>query len=223
MNKIIECPLCGYKARNFKPFGLKPRADAKCPHCGAVERHRLIGWYLFSRALLREGTRILDIAATPALVRAIDDRFKLNRVRIDLYSDSVDVKSNLENVCFGNEVFDAIFCVHVLEHVHDDAQALAELYRVLNYGGWALLMVPIDDKRENTDEDFEVVDPREREIRFGQSDHLRLYGRDFVQRCVNAGFRMQVIAPKDSVIKWHALLPYEKIHIGWKDKPGCVV
>jgi SAM-dependent methyltransferase len=166
--------------------------------------------------MLREGMRILDVAPTPALIRAIDTRVKLNRVNVDLHSDIVDVKMNLEKVSFHNEVFDAAFCIHVLEHVYDDSKALDELYRVLKVGGWAILMVPIDNERETTDEGRDVIDPQERIQRFGQSDHLRVYGKDFVKRCELAGFEMDVIVPTDEIINRHAILPREKIYLGWR-------
>jgi ubiquinone/menaquinone biosynthesis C-methylase UbiE len=85
--------------------------------------------------------------------------------------------------------FDAVLCNHVLEHVPDDRKALGEIFRVLKPGGWAILMVPLSSRAE-TDEDPTVVDPKERERRFGQDDHVRLYGQDYQARLEAAGFHV---------------------------------
>lgn len=42
-----------------------------------------------------------------------------------------------------------------------------------------MVLVPFDDPAE-TDEDPSVTGPRERARRFGQHDHVRMYGRDLV-------------------------------------------
>jgi hypothetical protein len=68
---------------------------------------------------------------------------------------------------------------------------MSELMRVLKPGGWAILQVPIALVPESTDEDPTVVDPDEREARFGQYDHVRLYGRDYVARLERAGFSVE--------------------------------
>ena len=38
----LHCPVCGRDAFRFSPFGIVPRPHAQCPHCGALERHRLV-------------------------------------------------------------------------------------------------------------------------------------------------------------------------------------
>jgi ubiquinone/menaquinone biosynthesis C-methylase UbiE len=94
---------------------------------------------------------------------------------------------------FGAGSFDLILCSHVLEHVPDDRQALSELRRVLRPDGLALLQHPIDDI-DQTDEDPVVVDPSERLRRWGQADHVRTYGHDYLQRLVDAGFQVELRA-----------------------------
>ena len=99
-------------------------------------------------------------------------------------------KEDITNLSFKDNSFDIIFCSHVLEHIEDDKRAMKELYRVLNPAGFAILQVPI--LREKTFEDFNIKSPKLREKVFGQSDHVRIYGKDFKYRLENVGFKVKV-------------------------------
>jgi hypothetical protein len=48
---------------------------------------------------------------------------------------------------------------------------------------------------EITYEDNSIVKPAEREKAFGQGDHVRLYGKDYLSRLQAAGFEAQEIWP----------------------------
>jgi SAM-dependent methyltransferase len=102
-------------------------------------------------------------------------------------------KIDILDITYSDNFFDAILCTHVLEHVDNDIQAMKEFYRVLKPGGWAVLQVPIDYSRADTFEDNSINTPEEREKHFGQRDHLRLYGRDYSQRLIKAGFNVDCI------------------------------
>ena len=52
------------------------------------------------------------------------------------------VLSNAEELDFANETFDVVTALDVLEHVDDDLQALAEMWRVAKPGGLLVLTVP---------------------------------------------------------------------------------
>jgi SAM-dependent methyltransferase len=189
----VECPCCGGKFRRFVPYGVRPRRPrAQCPACGSVERHRLIWLYLRERTdLFVRAQRFLHVApeaSFQARLRAIPG---LRYASADLASPLADVRADVQLLPFADGAFDALFCHHVLEHVPDDRAALRELLRVLRPGGWALLQSPIRSGRAETDEDPSVVDPRERERRFGQRDHVRLYGRDYADRLRSAGFAVE--------------------------------
>lgn len=67
------------------------------------------------------------------------------------------------------------------------------MHRVLKPGGHALLLVPLAIDGLDTDKD---LDPAERDRRFGQWDHVQLYGRDdFLRRMRQAGFSVSVFDP----------------------------
>jgi SAM-dependent methyltransferase len=94
---------------------------------------------------------------------------------------------------FAERSFDALICSHVLEHVPDDRAAMKECRRLLRPGGWLVIQIPMHPLP--TDEDPSLVDPVIRQQRFGQDDHVRMYGPDVVQRLQDAGFHVTMFPP----------------------------
>lgn len=103
---------------------------------------------------------------------------------------------DITNIPSDSNSYDAIICIHVLEHVEDDLKAIDELYRVLKPGGWALISVPIDFNRK-TYEDPTIVDPDQRREHFGEEQHVRLYGNDFADRLIRSGFEVSLDRGED--------------------------
>jgi SAM-dependent methyltransferase len=87
--------------------------------------------------------------------------------------------------------FTGVITSHVLEHVPDDQAAISEMHRVLVPGGWALVIVPVNDELETTFEDASIKSRWQRERFFGQHDHVRVYGRDFPFRLRAVGFDVE--------------------------------
>ena len=57
-------------------------------------------------------------------------------INLDLFKgNEVDIKGDLLDLPFSNEVADTISCTGVLEHVSEPSKALKEIYRVLKFGG----------------------------------------------------------------------------------------
>lgn len=88
---------------------------------------------------------------------------------------------------------DAIVCNHVLEHIPDDRRALSEFFRVLRPQGWAILQVPISLSLVHSIEDATANTPSKRFSIFGQEDHVRIYGRDYLDRLEQSGFTVTVL------------------------------
>ena len=66
-----QCPVCGAEYRRFLPYGyVTSRADALCPHCLSLERHRLLWlWLTHETDLMTSRPRLLHIAPEVCLMR----------------------------------------------------------------------------------------------------------------------------------------------------------
>ncbi len=189
------CPCCRSHLRAFASYGDRPRPDALCPVCGALERHRLASLFLDGREDLLGGLRrILHVAPEPPVARLLQNFAEEAYVSVDLSPDGVAVQADLTRMPFPSQSFDCVYCSHVLEHVPEDGRAMAELHRVLRPGGWALIQVPV--RRERTIEDPAITSPDRRRELFGQPDHVRVYGRDVGDRLRRARFAVQVEQPQ---------------------------
>ena len=138
---------------------------------------------------------MLHFAPEPALLKPMERIPGLDYLTADLDPSRAMVRVDITDIQFEGNRFDALYCSHVLEHVPDDRRAIRELLRVLKPGGWALFMVPI--KRDRTYEDPGITDPAERERIFGQHDHVRAYGPDFLDRLTEAGFHARAMRLQD--------------------------
>jgi len=140
---------------------------------------------------------MLHVAPEPPLERALKKLPNLRYLTADLYNSTAMVVMDITNIHYPDHSFDVIYCSHVLEHVPDDRKAIQEFYRVLSPKGYAVFLVPIT--AEKTFEDPTITDPAERERLFGQDDHVRRYGPDFMDRLKEGGFDAQDISARDLV------------------------
>ena len=190
------CPCCGWPNRGFLDregvFGLNE--DGYCPRCNAKARHRRDWLYLKANTnLFTDELRLLEVAPCRALARQFRRMPNLQFLGLDLDPTAVSttVAGDVAAAPLDSEVIDAVVCIHVLEHVNDDRAALEEIFRVLRPGGWALVSVPLLSG-ELTREDPAITAPEDRERMFGEKDHVRYYGTDFIDRLEGAGFEVDL-------------------------------
>ena len=62
--------------------------------------------------------------------------------------------SDLLNLPFGEDTFDAALSIVTLEHVTDPARVLTELHRCLKPGGWLLLITPLEWEEHQQPHDY---------------------------------------------------------------------
>jgi hypothetical protein len=135
------CPVCQQSARRFLRFGpVVAREDARCPHCGALERHRLVWLYLVNRTELFDGKpkRMLHVAPEQCFERRLRARLGAGYLTADLLDPHTMERMDITDIQYPDESFDVIYCSHVLEHVPDDRRAMREFHahhREQNDGG----------------------------------------------------------------------------------------
>jgi SAM-dependent methyltransferase len=204
------CTICAYQGF-FGAFGRPPRLDAQCPQCGSLERHRFQWMYLGETELQRP---ILHAAAETALERKLRQRYASDYRTSDLLGPA-DLRLDLEKIDLPDASVGTVICNHVLEHL-DDRKALREIHRILQKGGKLVCSVPIVWGWETTYEDPTITSAHERELHFGQDDHVRFYGRDFVDRLREADFSVDEWStqPRDCVT--YSLQRGDKFFVGTK-------
>tara|TARA_B100001245_G_C22881953_1_gene424200 strand:- start:1198 stop:1965 length:768 start_codon:yes stop_codon:yes gene_type:complete len=188
----VLCPICKIELKKFFPYGRETRENALCPNCLSLERHRLLFLYLKSETdVFKKNINLLHIAPEECFINIFKKSKNISYTTGDLYSPLAEVKMDIHKIPFQNETFDVILCNHVLEHVDDDKKALKEIERVMKKEGFAILQVPFYYPiPEKTLEDRSIINPAEREKDYGQSDHVRKYGKDYPERIKSQGMKV---------------------------------
>jgi SAM-dependent methyltransferase len=199
-----------------------------CPICFANSRARLLLQYIERETRILSADPpigVLHIAPEYGIFVRLRAKKVINYRPVDIslqeYRDTGGVAyCDITAIDHSDESFDLIICSHVLEHIPDDRRAMKELFRVLKRGGRAILQVPISASLQSTVEDPSLSDPRERERRFGQHDHFRIYGADYTTRLQECGFLVETFDPKsrwgEALVEELRLNPREKLFIGRK-------
>jgi len=202
-------PIDGKKFRKFLPYGYgEQRPNVLSPSTFSLERHRLIWLYLKNETdFFSAPKKVLHIAPEQCFLKLFKKQKNLSYTSADLYSPIADVKADICDLPFNDNVFDVVFCNHVLEHIENDTKAMSELYRVLKPGGLGIFQIPQDLSLAKTYEDFSITSSKDRKKHFGQYDHVRVYGKDYFDRLRAVGFKVHEIdysktLSEDSIIKY---------------------
>lgn len=226
--EAVHCPCCNGFFPRFIAGGPVLRPNACCPRCGSLERHRLLWLYLQEKTdFFTSRLSVLHVAPEAVFQEKFKRLTNLDYLSADIASPLAMIQMDITEIPFPDNTFDVILCSHVLEHIPDDRRAMAEIFRVLKPGGWAILQVPIDMKREVTYEDPTITEPEERRRHFGQDDHVRWYGKDYGERLSSAGFDVSVrdfaAALPAETLRTCGILPQEKIYHCCKPISGEVI
>ena len=214
LGQARRCPLCNSGLRAFLPlpgefrvrleirgrsFGAEEfetlsLTDYLCPVCRSADRDRLCALYVQRVApSAPEGGLLLHFAPERALAAFLRRTLPLRYRSADLLRSDVDDRgvdlTELGRYATGS--VGCFVCCHVLEHVPDDARAMRELCRVLAPTGWGIVLSPVLTELHPSFEDPGATTPAQRQERFGQEDHVRVYGkRDFIARLEAAGLQV---------------------------------
>ncbi len=176
------------------------RRNQQCPFCLANDRMR------FTLEVLKQYTdmmkvpcQVLEIAPIAGLELYLKKHARCEYVSGDIAPGRAQRVLDITRLDLPSESFDYLICCHVMEHISDEAAALAEIRRVLKPGGCALLSMPISLSTERTFETTSANTPAKRLEIYGQDDHVRLYGLDTAARLKRFGFDVREIVAKDAM------------------------
>ncbi len=225
-----ECPICGTVSALFGPVGQSNplltelqvvgggrRLHVVCPRCCSTDRERLVYLYLRDQGWFQpRRERILHVGPERSLGAVLTRTAGLRYVSADLKLRRARLRADLTSLPFADRAFGLVICNHVLEHIPDEGKALAEIRRVLEPGGQAVLQVPISSALTHTREDPSITDAEGRHRTFGQADHVRLHARDYPDRLAAAGFSVTVLDPEETwgreTMRRYGLIRGERLH-----------
>ncbi|MDL1979162.1 MAG: class I SAM-dependent methyltransferase [Deltaproteobacteria bacterium] len=196
----FACPVCGYSGPfvdKNPPTGL--RKHAKCPKCGAIERHR-IQYLVVSNVLNNVDTsslKMLHFAPEPFFREFFSKRFGQYETA-DLNMRGVDHKVDLQKLPFEDQSYDFVFASHLLEHIPNDEKAISEIRRILKPNGIAILPVPVVAEKT-----IEYPEPNPHEVY-----HVRAPGFNYFDRYNRYFSKLDKIS-SDSLPSRYQLFVYE--------------
>lgn len=214
-----ECNFCGYRGL-FHAVDHPPIYDDMCPNCNSIARHRLVGLFLQRRPELGSAGRVIHFApqSEEELAKILKQRSNEYQTA-DINGEHCDLELNLEAIELPNSTIHLCVLNHVLEHVRDDRKALAELYRCLAPGGSAIITVPIVEGWPTTYESEDTsaqASDHDRFLRFGNPEHVRMYGADLRQRISEAGFDLETFTATPDDVLCYSLERGETVFIAKK-------
>jgi SAM-dependent methyltransferase len=214
------CNICGGSA--FHDFG--ERKKVLCTGCQSLERHRLIRVVLQALDYLSYENshgkkRVLHLAPEAATHSYLFSVFGSGYYAADLtpsrYPHAQTLKLALPRGfdIFPDNYFDLIVHNHVLEHIPGNYQHhIRRFAEILKPGGRMVFTIPAIRMDSLTVEGGENLPTDEARLRaHGQADHLKTFGRDFLDymdslqggtfetASVSNDVRQEVIAPNDPV------------------------
>lgn len=208
-----KCLFCGNSLDQFLPGG-EPndiftkkniigggyRKNAICPVCGSLDRTRWVYWVLkkFTDIFVGEN-RVIHFAPECYLRKRLEENKNCDYYPVDLKNTVEGLRvhrADITNIPYPDAFADYIIVNHVLEHISDEKKAVDELKRILKEKGKIIMSFPIS-VNENTLEDNRIMTDEQREMYYGQKDHVRLYGKDFKNHFEHYGFQVNIYSPKD--------------------------
>jgi SAM-dependent methyltransferase len=193
------CPICN--GTEFTIYNKRPVAS--CVNCRSLERGRLQFIIFQHLGLPKRQSRILHIAPERHLHKLFRECSGELYHPCDFEPDNKNYKKLGGRIyeidlCrdifrFPTNSFDLIVHNHVLEHIPCEVSTvLAEHKRVLAPGGSLVFSVPFRGSR--TDEDLSPdLTVEERLRRFGQSDHVRIFGTSDFPKVVQKVFGQDLL------------------------------
>jgi len=166
-----QCTVCNKKLSKFLTL---PNNDLICPKCGSLSRDRRL-FTIITEGYLKPQIKVLDFSPSRCLARKLKSDKTIEYISTDLSGKFIaDFSFDITKIDLPSNSIDLIICYHILEHIDNDKLAMSELWRILKPGGHAIIQTPFKEG-DGVYEDFSITNPKDREIHFGQDDHVRIY------------------------------------------------
>lgn len=146
------CPCCD-KAATFETWNHEMRETFKCMNCGCIPRERAL---MVTIEKYFPNWRDLAIHESSPAQRGTSVKLKAqckNYITSQYYPGQpfgsiIDghQNENLEQLTFGDSLFDIVVSQDVLEHVYDPAKTFSEIARTLKPGGAHIFTTPLVNK-----------------------------------------------------------------------------
>ncbi|WP_299776928.1 methyltransferase domain-containing protein [uncultured Formosa sp.] len=206
----FQCPICQFKMSHF--VRLK-NGNTLCPHCGSLSRTRRL-WTMLEDYV--DGKSVLHFSPSKSI------SYKFSELKTVIYETSdfmgefqAQKRYNIEAINVPNDTYDVVICYHILEHINKDAQAMAELYRILRPNGICYIQTPF--KSGDIYEDDSITTSEERLKHFGQEDHVRIYSvQGLMGRLVKSGFKVKAKTFSEDENNFHGFSTSETVIIAEK-------
>ncbi len=215
----LEDPIDNRTYKKFLPYGYgSERSNALSPGTLSLERHRALYLYLKEKTdLFTRPVKMLHIAPERSLGNLFKNQPNIDYISADLLSPWAMVHFDAHAIPYPDNTFDVVIANHILEHVQDDIRVMAEMYRVMKPGGFGVFQVPLFENIPVTDQDPFMRDEAEQNRRFGQKDHVRKYGIDYLERLKSVGFNvhnyhLDELFPDMNFVRY-GVNPYESIPV----------
>jgi len=205
--------------QNHHIIGGGSRENCYCPACGSSDRERWLKLVLEKKTNIFTGTcRVLHIAPEASIEPLIRSNPLCDYYTGDYQAGKAMNIVDATNIQFKDCFFDYIIMNHVLEHIENEKLCMEEIQRVLKTDGVLILSFPVCTDMA-TDDDATVIDEDMRLKRYGQKDHVRLYGNDFKSRLERYGINVSIQTPSEwgaNIAKVYGLIEDDIIILGKK-------
>ena len=209
VNDIGKCNVCMSPVKWWLPLGEDNSTQYKiigsgiryggCPICGSMDRARWVKYVMKNYTSIYEeiassySRKILHFAPERELEEYLRELYKENYITGDIEEGRADCIVDITDICFEDNSFEYVIANHILEHIPDEAKAMQELKRVLKDSGTLIISFPRTEERDTLEAEYETEELRK--TQFGQADHVRLYGKDYMTRIESYGFKIQEYLP----------------------------
>jgi hypothetical protein len=140
----VRCSCCGWAGRQFLHVRNRLRTawNSACPQCDSRSRHRGLALLIPEILGERPPARILHVSPETVLRRVAEPLASAYDTSDYADADVTYPREDLTNPRIRPGSYDVVLCNHVLEHIQDDAAAVAGLAWVLAEDGVALVTIP---------------------------------------------------------------------------------